>query len=98
SPVGPHLRAWLDLPRGATDALGPVTVMKNFLGGENQDLFSAYPLALAFEPAAKVHCYGKAVRPGRKIGHVNLVGSSASDVDSLRQRATAVADIIRDGR
>ncbi len=93
-----HLRAVLDLPLGATDALGPVVIMKNFLGGENQDLFSAYPQALAYEPAAKIHCYGKSVRPGRKIGHVNLVGASAKDVATLRQRATAVADTIRDGR
>ncbi|AMB39770.1 5-(carboxyamino)imidazole ribonucleotide synthase [Paenarthrobacter sp. AT5] len=93
-----HLRAVLDLPLGATDALAPVAVMKNFLGGENQDLFAAFPLALAFEPAAKVHCYGKSVRPGRKIGHVNLLGTTASDVDSVRSRATAVANTIRDGR
>jgi 5-(carboxyamino)imidazole ribonucleotide synthase len=93
-----HLRAVLNLPLGATDVLGQVAVMKNFLGGDNQDLFSAFPAALATEPAAKVHCYGKSVRPGRKIGHVNLVGASAADVDSLRQRATTVANIIRDGR
>ncbi len=93
-----HLRAVLDLPLGATDALAPVVVMKNFLGGENQDLFKAFPMALAYEPAAKVHSYGKSVRPGRKIGHVNLVGSSVADVDSVRQRATVVANIIRDGR
>jgi 5-(carboxyamino)imidazole ribonucleotide synthase len=72
--------------------------MKNFLGGDNQDLYSAYPKALAYEPAAKVHCYGKSVRAGRKIGHVNLVGNSTADVDSIRHRATVVADIIRDGR
>jgi 5-(carboxyamino)imidazole ribonucleotide synthase len=93
-----HLRAVLNLPLGATDVLGPVVVMKNFLGGDNQDLFSAYPAALASEPAAKVHCYGKSVRPGRKIGHINLVGTSATEVDSLRQRAARVAGIIRDGR
>jgi 5-(carboxyamino)imidazole ribonucleotide synthase len=93
-----HLRAVLNLPLGATDVLGPVVVMKNFLGGDNQDLFSAYPAALASEPAAKVHCYGKSVRPGRKIGHINLVGTSAAEVDSLRQRAARVAGIIRDGR
>jgi 5-(carboxyamino)imidazole ribonucleotide synthase len=93
-----HLRAVLNLPLGATDALAPVTVMKNFLGGENQDLYSAFPLALASEPAAKVHCYGKSVRPGRKIGHVNLVGTSTAEVDSVRRRATRVASIIRDGR
>ena len=93
-----HLRAVLNLPLGATDALAPVTVMKNFLGGDNQDLYSAFPLALASEPAAKVHCYGKSVRPGRKIGHVNLVGTSTAEVDSVRRRATMVANIIRDGR
>jgi 5-(carboxyamino)imidazole ribonucleotide synthase len=93
-----HLRAVLNLPLGATDVLGQVAVMKNFLGGDNQDLFAAFPVALATEPAAKVHCYGKSVRPGRKIGHVNLVGASAADVDSLRERATTVANIIRDGR
>jgi 5-(carboxyamino)imidazole ribonucleotide synthase len=93
-----HLRAVLNLPLGATDVLGPVVVMKNFLGGDNQDLFSAFPMALASEPAAKVHCYAKSVRPGRKIGHVNLVGSSTADVDSVRRRATMVASIIRDGR
>ena len=93
-----HLRAVLNLPLGATDVLGPVVVMKNFLGGDNQDLFSAFPMALASEPAAKVHCYGKSVRPGRKIGPENLVGSSAADVDSVRRRATMVATIIRDGR
>jgi 5-(carboxyamino)imidazole ribonucleotide synthase len=93
-----HLRAILNLPLGATDVLGPVVVMKNFLGGENQDLFSAYPAALASEPAAKVHCYGKAVRPGRKIGHVNLVGTSTAEVESVRARAATVANIIRNGR
>jgi 5-(carboxyamino)imidazole ribonucleotide synthase len=93
-----HLRAVLNLPLGATDVLGPVTVMKNFLGGDNQDLYSAYHAALASDPAAKVHCYGKSVRPGRKIGHVNLVGSSTDEVDAVRRRATRVAAIIRDGR
>ncbi|MFJ5861637.1 5-(carboxyamino)imidazole ribonucleotide synthase [Pseudarthrobacter sp. NPDC092439] len=93
-----HLRAVLNLPLGATDVLAPVVVMKNFLGGENQDLFAAYPAALAAEPAAKVHCYGKSVRPGRKIGHVNLAGPSTAEVDSVRRRATIVAGIIRDGK
>lgn len=93
-----HLRAVLNLPLGATDVLAPVVVMKNFLGGDNEDLFAAYPAALAAEPAAKVHCYGKAVRPGRKIGHVNLAGPSTADVDTVRRRATLVAGIIRDGR
>ncbi len=92
-----HLRAVLDLPLGDTGALGGIVVMKNFLGGANADLFSAYPAALAAEPTVKVHSYGKSVRPGRKIGHVNVIGSAGDSVDEVRARATTVASIIRDG-
>ncbi|MET1155179.1 5-(carboxyamino)imidazole ribonucleotide synthase [Arthrobacter sp.] len=92
-----HLRAVLDLPLGDTAALGGVVVMKNYLGGATTDLFSAYPRALAAEPTVKVHGYGKSVRPGRKIGHVNVVGRDPSQVEDLRRRAHRVASIIRDG-
>ncbi|WP_404799634.1 5-(carboxyamino)imidazole ribonucleotide synthase [Arthrobacter pullicola] len=93
-----HLRAVLDLPLGAADLLGGVTVMKNFLGGDNPDLFSGTRLAMAAEPAVKVHNYGKSVRPGRKIGHVNVVGATAADLPSVRRSAERAAAIIRDGR
>ncbi|MDQ6755143.1 MAG: 5-(carboxyamino)imidazole ribonucleotide synthase [Actinomycetota bacterium] len=92
-----HLRAVLNLPLGATGALGAVVVMKNYLGGANADLFGAYPAALAAEPSAKVHSYGKRVRPGRKIGHINVIGLPGDDVTAVRDRASAVAAIIRDG-
>ena len=92
-----HLRAVLDLPLGDTSALGEVCVMKNYLGGANVDLFSAFGAALAAEPRAKVHAYGKSVRPGRKIGHVNVVGTAGEEADSVRARAERVAAIIRDG-
>ncbi|MBO0896388.1 5-(carboxyamino)imidazole ribonucleotide synthase [Arthrobacter sunyaminii] len=92
-----HLRAVLDLPLGATDVLGGVVVMKNYLGGANLDLFSSYAQALAAEPAAKIHNYGKSVRPGRKIGHVNVVGRSAADLPQVRRSAEHAAAILRDG-
>lgn len=92
-----HLRAVLDLPLGNTDVLGAVAVMKNVLGGDNTDLFASYALALASEPTAKVHSYGKSVRPGRKIGHVNAVGRSAADLTAVRRSAERTAAIIRDG-
>ena len=92
-----HLRAVLDLPLGATDALAETTVMKNYLGGANLDLFTAFEAALAAEPRVKVHAYGKSVRPGRKIGHVNVVSEPGESVDSLRARANTVASLIRDG-
>ncbi|MFY9679688.1 5-(carboxyamino)imidazole ribonucleotide synthase [Glutamicibacter protophormiae] len=91
-----HLRAVLDLPLGETRELG-VTVMKNYLGGANQDLYSAFAAALAAAPEVKVHVYGKSVRPGRKIGHVNIVANAGQSVDELRQRADLVAALIRDG-
>jgi 5-(carboxyamino)imidazole ribonucleotide synthase len=92
-----HLRAVLDLPLGGTAVLGGWAVMKNILGGQNQDLYSAYAEALAADPEAKVHTYGKSVRPGRKIGHVNLVGGPGTAPQELRTRAAHVAAVIRDG-
>ncbi|MGG7441320.1 5-(carboxyamino)imidazole ribonucleotide synthase [Zafaria sp. J156] len=93
-----HLRAVLGLPLGDTAALGGYSVMKNYLGGANEDLYSAFPAALAAEPRAKIHAYGKSVRPGRKIGHVNVVGLPGEDPGTVRARAGRAAAIIRDGR
>ncbi|WP_081998522.1 5-(carboxyamino)imidazole ribonucleotide synthase [Sinomonas humi] len=92
-----HLRAVLDLPLGGTGVLGEWAVMKNILGGENTDLYSAFPAALSADAEAKLHTYGKSVRPGRKIGHVNLVGGEGSEPEDLRTRAAHVAAVVRDG-
>jgi 5-(carboxyamino)imidazole ribonucleotide synthase len=84
-----HLRAVLDLPLGATGVDAPVAVMVNVLGGPaDGDLAARYPAALAAFPEAKFHFYGKAPRPGRKIGHVTVVGD---DVDDVVYRARAAA-------
>lgn len=90
-----HLRAVLDLPLGSTDRVAEATVMKNVLGGENQNLYGAFPEVMAEYPEAKVHLYGKSVRPGRKVGHVNVTGPSES-MDRLRQVANEAAAVIRD--
>ena len=92
-----HLRAVLDLPLGDTSVLEGVAVMKNYLGGENEDIFGVYPLALSAEPRAKIHFYGKETRPGRKIGHVNISGTVA-ELEDLRHSAANAASILRDGR
>ncbi|SDI27904.1 5-(carboxyamino)imidazole ribonucleotide synthase [Arthrobacter subterraneus] len=93
-----HLRAVLDLPLGDTSLASGVVVMKNILGGDNADLYSAFPLALQAEPAAKVHTYGKGVRPGRKIGHVNAIALPGDTTAQVRERAERTAAILRDGR
>ncbi|OII38491.1 5-(carboxyamino)imidazole ribonucleotide synthase [Curtobacterium sp. MMLR14_010] len=84
-----HLRAVLDLPLGATGTNAPVAVMVNVLGGPaDGDLAGRYPAALAAFPEAKYHFYGKAPRPGRKIGHVTVTGD---DVDDVVYRARSAA-------
>lgn len=90
-----HLRAVLDLPLGSTERVAPATVMKNFLGGSNPNLFAAYPSVMSEYPRAKIHTYGKSVRPDRKVGHVNVTGDIA-DVEELRAIARGAADGIRD--
>ncbi|WP_433499785.1 5-(carboxyamino)imidazole ribonucleotide synthase [Sphaerimonospora sp. CA-214678] len=79
-----HLRAVLDLPLGSPSLTAPVVVMANLLGGADPDVFSRYEHVLANDPGVKIHFYGKAVRPGRKIGHVTALGT---DLDEVRARA-----------
>ena len=38
-------------------------------------------------PDAKVHLYGKGERPGRKIGHVNILGGGGSPTTSSTWRS-----------
>ena len=83
-----HLRAVLDLPLGSPRARAPYTVMVNILGGEVGRLYDGYPHVMARDPDLKVHLYGKAVKPGRKVGHVTAYGD---DVDALLERARHAA-------
>lgn len=87
-----HLRAVLDLPLGDPRPRAPWTVMANVLGGDYEHLYPAYRHIMARDPGAKVHVYGKGVRPGRKIGHVNVSGA---DLGDARERAGHAADYLR---
>jgi 5-(carboxyamino)imidazole ribonucleotide synthase len=86
-----HLRAVLDLPLGAPTPREPHTVMASVRGGGYPELYPAYRHVMARDPGIKVHLYGKGVRPGRKIGHVNVSGSDLAD---LRARAGHAADYL----
>ena len=86
-----HLRAVLDLPLGSTSSTATSTVMVNVLGGDDPDLYSRFVHVMAADPGARVHLYGKQVRPGRKVGHVNVTGA---DVGQLRDRAWRAANYL----
>lgn len=84
-----HLRAVLDLPLGDPAPLSPVSVMVNVLGGPaGATMPDRYPEALAAHPGVKFHSYGKASRPGRKVGHVTATGADAA---AVLERARAAA-------
>nr|WP_258071845.1 5-(carboxyamino)imidazole ribonucleotide synthase [Clavibacter michiganensis] len=88
-----HLRAVLDLPLGSPRPLAPWSVMINVLGGpEDGTVADRYPRALADQPEARFHFYGKEPRPGRKVGHVTVVGD---DLDETAYRARAAAAFFR---
>ncbi|HXA88539.1 MAG TPA: 5-(carboxyamino)imidazole ribonucleotide synthase [Mycobacterium sp.] len=96
-----HLRAVLDYPLGDTDATAPVTVMVNVLGAPQQPAITVDERLhhlLARMPDARVHLYGKEERPGRKIGHINFVGSDMADLAMLRERAELAAHWLSHGQ
>ena len=95
-----HLRAVLDYPLGDTRAIAPVTVMANVLGAPEPPAMSVDERLhhlFGRMPEAKVHLYGKGERPGRKVGHVNVVGDSNGSLEDrdyvadLRERAGRAA-------
>lgn len=59
-----HLRALLDLPTPELQLFAP-SVMVNLIGTPHNPQWLNIPFA-------QVHWYGKEVRPGRKVGHINL--------------------------
>ncbi len=87
-----HVRAVLDLPLGDPRARAPWTVMVNVLGGDFPDMYSAYLHCMARDPQLKIHMYGKDVKPGRKVGHVNICGD---DLDDVLERARHAAGYLR---
>jgi 5-(carboxyamino)imidazole ribonucleotide synthase len=94
-----HLRAVLDLPLGSPALAAPVTVMANVLGGDDDDVYDRYIHVMAADPAVKVHMYGKPVRPGRKIGHVTVIGDrDHQDPAELTKQARRAASYLRWGK
>jgi 5-(carboxyamino)imidazole ribonucleotide synthase len=91
-----HLRAVLNLPLGDTTLTAPVVATENLIGPENgADPTQALAQALTIR-GSHVHFYGKSARPGRKLGHVTVLGQEREET---RQRASlAVRQLTGEGK
>ncbi|WP_300342244.1 5-(carboxyamino)imidazole ribonucleotide synthase [Nesterenkonia sp.] len=105
-----HLRAVLDLPLGAAAVAGGAggfAVMKNLLGGSSQNLHAGVAEAMQRSASAKIHLYGKDPRPGRKVGHINILSQTTRPqedddaatrrLERARRTAAEIAEIIVEG-
>jgi 5-(carboxyamino)imidazole ribonucleotide synthase len=85
-----HVRAIAGLPLGSTRPRGHA-VMVNLIGRMPP------PARVAALPGVRLHDYGKAARPGRKLGHLTYVGASRAGRDrraaQLRRLARRTASI-----
>ena len=91
-----HLRAVSDLPLGSTELIGQGALMVNLLGYESShDDYQAKRQQLAQIPGARVHWYGKSEsRPGRKLGHVNVVLDQKTDHEPVSATLSKIAQTI----
>ncbi len=84
-----HLRAILDLPLGATTAVGKAA-MVNFIGGlpVTEELLAI--------PHAHLHLYDKAPRKGRKVAHATIRTETTEQLNELVMQVSALADQVDD--
>lgn len=85
-----HIRAVAGLPLG-DPALTAPTVLLNLIGS-----LPARDGILA-EPLAHLHLYGKALRPGRKLGHINVCGGNVDEVRAAAARIEGMLAPAGDG-
>ena len=73
-----HLRALLDLPTPKLEPIAP-SVMVNLIGIEHNNTWLNVPFS-------QLHWYGKDVRAGRKVGHINLTHPSNTQLIALLEQ------------
>jgi 5-(carboxyamino)imidazole ribonucleotide synthase len=81
-----HLRAVLGWPLGSTQITAPAVATANILGPANGVDPTARAADLVADPDVHLHLYGKAYRPGRKLGHLTVL---AGDPETARAKTQA---------
>jgi 5-(carboxyamino)imidazole ribonucleotide synthase len=82
-----HIRAITGLPLGNTDPRQPLAAMINIIGKTG-------PINKVLQhPKAFLHLYDKAERPGRKLGHINVIADSEEELyESIQQLKDFLAE------
>ncbi len=80
-----HIRAITGLPLGDVNLISPI-VMRNILGSGNAGPTNIEGIESTYSnPRVKVHIYGKEFsKPGRKMGHLTVLGT---DIETVRKEA-----------
>jgi 5-(carboxyamino)imidazole ribonucleotide synthase len=81
-----HIRAIAGLPLGSTATLGHAA-MVNFIGKMPRAKDALAIAGLGF------HDYGKAARPGRKLGHATVVAATTAQRERLLKAARALQGV-----
>ncbi|MGZ8722417.1 MAG: hypothetical protein ACXWXH_13205, partial [Aeromicrobium sp.] len=63
--------------------------------GAVDDLETQVDIVLAVEPDVRIHLYGKAVKSGRKVGHVTAYGD---DLEAVQRSARRAARLFETGQ
>ncbi len=89
-----HLRAVLGLPLGSVEMRAPAAVMVNLLGKHQRTVrLDGVRAALALD-GVHVHLYGKReVRPGRKMGHITVVGEAQDAAEAVARQAADLVEL-----
>ena len=83
-----HLRAVLGWPLGDASLRAGAVATVNVVGTEDGGDPATHLAHALATPGAHVHLYGKAPRPGRKLGHVTVCGE---EPEVVRERALLAA-------
>jgi 5-(carboxyamino)imidazole ribonucleotide synthase len=88
-----HIRAIVGLPLGDVQLRSPI-VMKNILGTGKEGKALVKGIEETYNnPRVKAHIYGKKIsKPGRKMGHLTVIGAS---VENLREEAKVASNHIK---
>jgi phosphoribosylaminoimidazole carboxylase len=70
-------------PNSVIPSIVTSAVMLNILGGKSITSHNEIMKQAISIPQASLHMYGKVSKPGRKIGHITVLGSTPSEAESL---------------